>query len=686
MISEKNNRTRRDFLKKFGIGTLATVSGLSTRSWSKRIGGGKGIKEKPNILFICTDYQAGEDGPSLGSPFLDMPALDRLCKNGVVFSKYYSTAPVCQPTRCSWVTGQYPHTHGMWGNYEQWIPKDSPVLMKELDQQGYYTLGIGKMHFKPWDRMAGFHRRIIADRKGNIESDKEYQDDYAKFLKKYGLTRWDYLKLQYESESPHVYDWPFPLECHIDHYVGTQAQKVIKNGELDDKKPWFLWVSFNGPHNPWDPPAEFSHPYMEMDLPAPRTYSGEMEVKPIQNTSSRYGYTKEVPDYIDRYPERKNKYIKRIRAGHYGNLTLIDRQVEGILKALEEKGQVEDTIIIYSADHGSLLGDHGIFHKGLIYDRSDRVPFIVHCPARYQPRNTEALAGHVDFMPTILSLAGAEIPPAVEGKNLTPLFSGQKESIQDNVMIEISHNIGIITEHWKMLVYQNGEGELYNIDDDPNELKNLYFNSQYKTIKDELKEHLIAFRSENAARFKVEPPKSLVTKDEYNFKQGDILKQGKEPFPPSQGGKSVHIRAVISPLDNKPPDGAFFVCEEMIPAWPSRPPQNGYALYVKDGQLAMGIRLWDKDMLFTSAEELPPGEVLAEGILAKNGKIWLKINNKTVAEGKVSSSLPKRRGRQEVVAPSIYVGKGHDWGISIGHYDRKADFQGKISKVILRLS
>ena len=322
----------------------------------------------------------------------------------------------------------------------------------------------------------------------------------------------------------------------------------------------------------------------------------------------------------------------------------------------------------------------------MIYDRSDRVPFIVHCPARYQPRNTEALAGHVDFMPTILSLAGAAIPPAVEGKNLTPLFSGQKESIQDKVMIEISHNIGIITDHWKMLVYQNGEGELYNIDDDPNELKNLYFNSQYKTIKDELKEHLIAFRSENAARFKVEPPKSLVTKDEYNFKQGDILKQGKEPFPPSQGGKSVHIRAVISPLDNKPPDGAFFVCEEMIPAWPSRPPQNGYALYVKDGQLAMGIRLWDKDMLFTSAEELPPGEVLAEGILAKNGKIWLKINNKTVAEGKVSSSLPKRRGRQEVVAPSIYVGKGHDWGTSIGHYNRKADFQGKIGKVILKLS
>jgi len=162
---------------------------LFTRLWGKRIEEGKRIRERPNILFICTDYQAGEDGSSLGSPFLDMPALDRLCKNGVVFSRYYSTAPVCQPSCCSWITGQYPHTLGMWCNYEQWIPEDSPILMKELNKHGYYTLNIGKMHFKPWDRMAGFHWRIIADRKGNIKSDREYKDDYAQFLEKYGLTQ-----------------------------------------------------------------------------------------------------------------------------------------------------------------------------------------------------------------------------------------------------------------------------------------------------------------------------------------------------------------------------------------------------------------------------------------------------------------------------------------------------------------
>lgn len=686
MSASKTTKTsRREFLKKCGFGAAVIASGTSSPLFAGLGSKEKGNHDRPNILLICTDYQAGEDGPSLGSPFLDMPALDRLCRNGVVFTKYYSTAPICQPARCTWITGQYPHTHGMWGNYEQWIPEDSPILMKELGKSGYYTMGIGKMHFKPWDRMAGFHRRIIADRKGNIESDKEYLDDYARFLSRFGLTRWDYLKLQYESDPPHVYDWPFPPEAHIDHYVGTQARKVIENGELDEKKPWFLWISFNGPHNPWDPPAEFSKPYLDMDLPSPRTYPDELKDKPMAQTQARYGYTKEVPDYIDRNPEREARYIKKIRAGHYGNLTFIDRQVQGILEALEEKGWLDTTIIIYTADHGSLLGDHGSFHKGLIYERSARVPFIVHSPARYQARRTEALAGHVDLMPSILSLAGVPAPSIVEGKDLTPLFSAQKDSIQDRVFIEISHNVGIIKDHWKMFVYPTGEGELYDIRSDPDEMKNLYNEPGYAPIKKELKRALISFRPENAKMLEAVPPKRPDVKKEYPFKQGDILKQGEKPFPPAQGGKTIQLKAKICPANNQPPEGAFFVCEEMIPSWPRRPPQNGYALYVKDGRLAMGVRLWDNDTIITAPERIPDGEFMIEAGWEKSGKITLKVNDRIVATGKARSGLPERRGRQEVVAPSIHVGVGHEWGTPIGDYRVNADFPGKISQVILQI-
>jgi arylsulfatase len=681
----KPKTTRRDFLNKLCVGSAALAAGAVPDIWPGADAKGKEKGERPNILFICTDYQAGEDGPSLGSPFLDMPALDNLCRKGVVFTRYYSTAPICMPARCTWYTGQYPHTHGMWGNDKQWIPENSPILMKELGKSGYFTMGIGKMHFNPPNRTEGFHRLILADRKGNIESDKDFVDDYGRFLTRYGLTRWDYLKLQYESDPPHVYDWPFSPELHIDRYVGAQAQQAISKGSLDGKAPWFLWVSFNGPHNPWDPPAEYSRPYLKMDLPAPRTYPGELGVKPTANTRARYDYTKEVPDYIDRYPEREESYIRRIRAGHYGNLTLIDRQVQGILDALEEKGLLESTVIVYSADHGSLLGDHGGFHKALIYERSARIPFIVHCPARFQARRTEALAGNVDLMPTILSLAGAPIPAAVEGKDLTPLLSGQRSSIQDRVFIEISHNVGIIKDRWKMFAYPNGEIELYDLQSDSGELKNVYNEPAYRAIGEELKRDLVAFRADNAKIFTSVPPKPPDVQREYRFKQGDVLKQNAAPFPPPQGGRSISVQARIGPVSGSAADGAIFVCEESIPAWPGRPLQNGYALYLKEGRLAMEVRLWDQETVIAASEAIPAGECEVTGGWDKNGNITLKVNDRKVAEGKVPSGLPERRGRREVVAPSIYVGIGRQWPAPIGDDKINADFQGTINQVVLHL-
>lgn len=667
--------SRREFLRAAGAGVAAGYSHAALRGQQAR---------RPNILFLCTDYQAGEDGPSLGSPFADMPALDRLCRNGVTFTRHYCTAPICMPARYTLYTGQYPHSHGKWGNTDGWIPEGSPVLMEILGEAGYYRLGIGKMHMDPWDRMGGFSRRITADRKGNVERDKLYQDDYAKFLAGYGLTRWDYLKLQYQSDPPHVYDWPYPVECHIDHFVGSQARKVVESGELNDRQPWFLWVSFNGPHNPWDPPAEYSRPYKEMKLPPPRTYPGELRRKPIGNTRHRYNYTKEVTDYMDRYPDRAEAYIQRIRAGHFGNLTFIDRQVQGLLEALERKGLLEETIVIYSADHGSMLGDHGNIHKGLLYERSARVPFVVHCPARFQPRRSTALTSHVDVMPTILSLAGIDIPAAVEGRDLNPLFTGAQEKIQDEVFIEIQRNYGIVTDRMKMFVYPNGEGELYDLKVDPNELENRYEDPDYRQAKAKLQQRLVEFQPEVAPRFENGPPQRRKERSEYHFRQGDVQDQGRRPFPPRQSGRAVHVRAVLSPSDG-PLEGTFFASEEWFRDWIVKDPQNGYALYVRDGKAAMGVRIWGNDTIIQAAWNLPDKEVMVEGLLARDGTMTLKVKGETVASGKAPGCLPVRQARLDCLAPSVHVGVGHKWGWPIGAYRPDRDFRGTIKEVVLTL-
>ncbi|HKL67655.1 MAG TPA: sulfatase-like hydrolase/transferase, partial [Bacteroidales bacterium] len=177
----------------------------------------RSLPAKPNIIIITTDYQAWEDVPEL-TPELKMPALDRLYNEGVVFRNHYCTAPVCMPSRYTLVSGTYPHTHKMWDNGGKWLPDGSPLLMDELNKAGYKTVGIGKMHFKPWDRMAGFDERIIADCQGNWAGDTLKKDDYYYYLKKAGKTRFDYLKYQDSTDLFGVYEWPMADTLNIDYF------------------------------------------------------------------------------------------------------------------------------------------------------------------------------------------------------------------------------------------------------------------------------------------------------------------------------------------------------------------------------------------------------------------------------------------------------------------------------------
>jgi len=364
--------------------------------------------------------------------------------------------------------------------------------MELLQQAGYQTVGVGKMHFSPWNRNAGFDRWISADRKGNGKESADLQDDYAKFLSRHGMTRWDYLKLQSQGEIFGVYDWPFDEELHIDHFVGSEARGVIERGEL--KGPFFMWISFNGPHNPWDPPARYSEPYKRMELPPVQTFPGELATKPKDHLRCKYNYTPQVSRLIDSQPENRDKTINRIRAGHYGNLTFIDRQLAGVFQALEEKGLMDETVIIFSSDHGSNLGDHDNIHKGLHYDRSARVPFVVRYHGKIKPGLTRAFSGHVDLLPTILDLTGTPAPAGLEGKSLVPVLFGQKDKVQDEVFIEIRGTTSIVTDRWKLGVNpKDQDGDLYDLEKDPHELTNLFGKPEAAETQTRLVERIMNF-------------------------------------------------------------------------------------------------------------------------------------------------------------------------------------------------
>jgi len=489
------NLKRRDFIKVSGL----SLAGLYTNKLSKAFGKVKKMEKRPSILFITTDYQRGVDLPSHGSPFLKMPNVDRLCKEGAVFINHISNSPICMPARSCWVTGQYPHNHGLWDNDNKDWNHTGPTLMQHLRDLGYYGIGVGKMHFRPesrYDRLEGLHRRINCESRDGSPPD----DDYELFLKEHG---WDRPRIKkfhgkYNIKPGNaVYDWPIDEKFYFDSFIGNKAVEVIEKGDIDDKKPWFFWLSFCGPHNPWTAPKRLTEPYRKMqDLPLGESRDGELMDKPIDYTRHRYCYGESMWDVYDFLaPDKQKDLQRRVRAGHYGTLTLMDEKIGQVLKALKSKGLLENTIIVYTSDHGSSLFDNGLLHKGTHFDESVRVPFIMHWPGKVKPGVRQGFSTHVDLLPTLVSLAGGEVPANAEGFDLTEMLKDPAKKVQDFAVMECTLTTAIITSKWRMSInHFNGDCDLYDIENDPRSFNNLADKPQYAEVKKELTEKLIKWR------------------------------------------------------------------------------------------------------------------------------------------------------------------------------------------------
>jgi arylsulfatase A-like enzyme len=233
------------------------------------------------------------------------------------------------------------------------------------------------------------------------------------------------------------------------------------------------------------------------DLPLGSTFPGELKTKPIEYTRHRYGYGRKVFDLIDGEPARRDEVIRAIRAGHYGNLTLIDEQVGRILGALEARGELDETVVIFSSDHGAALGNHNMLHKGTHFDTDVRVPFVVRCPELAEPGVRRGFSAHVDLLPTLISLAGGRVPEEVEGRDLTPMLQDASAAVADFAVMECTLVTSIITDRWKMAFHHfNNEADLYDLEDDPRELNNLAGRPECAAIERELTEKLVAWRRE----------------------------------------------------------------------------------------------------------------------------------------------------------------------------------------------
>ena len=442
-----------------------------------------------NILFITTDQQRRDSLPCYGLDFMQTPALDSLAREGVVFENCSAVSPVCQPARASFMIGQYPHVTGIPDNF-RWIRPNSPTIARSFSEAGFRTAAIGKMHFHPWEAMEGFQERIIAEDKRHIFR----PDHWTRFLEERGYKREHPAMVPGYGKNLGAIASPLPGHLHIDSFVGDQAVKWIEGygqQKADKKKPFFTWVSFNSPHDPYDPPEELVHLYAQAPIPEAVGSLQELEHKPAYQRAIIPTYKQNLL-YLSDYATLDPQKIRRIREYYLASVTWVDRQIAWILEALEKADLLESTLIVFSSDHGDNLGDHGLPFKSNFYEGALLVPLIVRGPGIPPGRRNSSPVNWLDLHATFLRLAGIPLPDHIQGEDISPLWQEPERIAKTEAFSELLGSVMVRTDRAKLVLCDDGDGELYDLKEEPLEVNNHYLDPAYAPLKEELSRKIAA--------------------------------------------------------------------------------------------------------------------------------------------------------------------------------------------------
>lgn len=386
-------------------------------------------KRVPNILHLFTDMQRWDSLGCYGNPVIKTPNLDALAKRGTLFTNAYTPSPVCVAARCSMIYGQYPWHTGCYENAA--MPTDDrQSFMQVLADYGYRTHGIGKCHFAPDGRaLRGFQSREIQEEGGGSID----RNDYMRYLHDKGYS---HICEAFGSRGE-MYYIPQPsqlaAEDHPSQWIGDRSIAFIDDSKKS-KQPWYLFSSFIHPHPPFTPPVPWHKLYRPSLMPLPNLPPDYEALQTFANHyQNRYKYRDQGMDL---------NLIRAIKAYYYACVSFVDYQVGRIMEALQRAGQLENTLILFSSDHGELLGDYNCFGKRSMHDGSTRVPLIVRYPERFAAGGRcDAPASLVDIAPTFLSAAGRRFTTHhADGVDLARLADGKAK--RETVFAQLALNNG----------------------------------------------------------------------------------------------------------------------------------------------------------------------------------------------------------------------------------------------------
>lgn len=500
-------------------------------------------QNKPNILLITSDQQHWF---TLGcqNPEVHTPNLDRLAKRGTIFNRAYCPNPTCTPTRASIVTGMYPSQHGAYSLGTK-LDESIPTLGESLSQGGYKTALVGKAHFQPligneefpslesypvlrdldfWrdfdQPFYGFDRAELAR---NHADECHVGQHYALWMEEKGLKDWQrhyqnswpkgfghennrYQDDRYPTEAQE-HTWSIPEEYHYNAWIAERSNALMedytRNGE-----PFFLWSSFFDPHPPYLVPKPWDSMYDPAKVTVPKLVPGEHDKNPEHFRKTQ----QENPDFSDwqepggsgmhgcsSHLHTEEQMAKDI-AIYYGMISCMDKYIGSILDKLEALGISDNTLIVFTSDHGHFFGQHGLKAKGPFhYEDLVKVPFIASWPGRIpEGIESESIVSLVDLAPTFIQAAGAKKPNRMTGLDQMPAWTRQVEAVRDHAIVENRHQPTTIhvktyidSQYKLTLYYQREYGELFDLEKDPNELNNLWDDPESQALKATLTRRLL---------------------------------------------------------------------------------------------------------------------------------------------------------------------------------------------------
>ena len=448
---------RRAFLRTVGLSAgLGAVAGC----------GGEGAPRagRPNVVFILTDDQRWDTMSCAGHPFLETPHLDRLAAEGARFTNMFVTTSLCSPSRASFLSGLYAHSHGVVNNFTDYPSRMTSFPMR-LQQEGYETAYVGKWHM------------------GEASDDKRPGFDYWVSHKGQG---------KYFDNEFNVNGTREVKKGYYTHRVTDMAVEWLK---APHSRPFLLILGHKAAHTPFTPEPKYEHLFDDIDIPYPES-AFALEGKPDwvkERIDTWHGIYGPIYGYRDKFPDTRPESVKdfaRFARSYLATIKSVDDSVGRVCEALRETGQLDNTLLVFAGDNGMFLGEHGMTDKRTMHEESIRVPMLVRYPALAKGGTVVAeQVLNIDLAPSVLDVCGAKPLSGIHGRSWKPLLAGDAAGWRTAWFYEYNYekqfpytpNVrGVRTDTWKYVHYPHGDGgpdrhkaELYNLKDDPGEAKNL---------------------------------------------------------------------------------------------------------------------------------------------------------------------------------------------------------------------